>query len=39
VSIGVANGDGSRDFEQVLKQADRALYRAKAKGRNQVQAA
>jgi PleD family two-component response regulator len=39
VGIGVANGDGSRDFEQVLKQADRALYRAKAKGRNQVQAA
>lgn len=39
VSIGVASGDNSGQFEQVLKSADKALYRAKACGRNQVQAA
>ena len=39
VSIGVASSDSSGKFEQVLKSADKALYRAKASGRNQVQAA
>ena len=39
VSIGVASSDNSGHFEQVLKKADKALYRAKARGRNQVQAA
>ena len=39
VSIGVASSDNSGPFDQVLKRADRALYRAKARGRNQVQAA
>lgn len=39
VSIGVASSDNSGQFEQVLKKADKALYRAKASGRNQVQAA
>ena len=39
VSIGVASSDSSDQFDQVLKKADKALYRAKASGRNQVQAA
>ena len=39
VSIGVASSDNSGHFDQVLKKADKALYRAKARGRNQVQAA
>lgn len=39
VSIGVASSDDNGQFDQVLKKADRALYRAKARGRNQVQAA
>lgn len=39
VSIGMASSDNSGHFEQVLKKADKALYRAKARGRNQVQAA
>ncbi len=39
VSIGVASSDGGGQFDQVLKKADKALYRAKASGRNQVQAA
>jgi len=39
VSIGVASSDNSGHFDQVLKKADKALYRAKACGRNQVQAA
>ncbi|MDG1819941.1 MAG: GGDEF domain-containing protein [Porticoccaceae bacterium] len=39
VSIGVASSDNSGQFDQVLKKADKALYRAKARGRNRVQAA
>ena len=39
VSIGVASSDDNGQFDQVLKRADKALYRAKARGRNQVQAA
>jgi PleD family two-component response regulator len=39
VSIGVACSDNCEEFDQVLKSADKALYRAKAKGRNRVQAA
>ena len=39
VSIGVACSDNITPFEQVLKSADRALYRAKAQGRNCIQAA
>lgn len=35
ISIGVAEREGElKDFEQVLKQADEALYRAKQAGRN-----
>lgn len=37
VSIGCAfSGPGMRDFEQLLKQADQALYAAKHGGRNRV---
>jgi diguanylate cyclase (GGDEF)-like protein len=36
VSIGVAATGGNSDIEDVLKQADNALYKAKAKGRNCV---
>ena len=45
VSIGVASSDKANlngsinPFEQVLKSADQALYRAKASGRNCIQAA
>jgi diguanylate cyclase (GGDEF)-like protein len=45
VSIGVASSDSANlngslnPFEQVLKSADQALYRAKASGRNCIQAA
>ena len=45
VSIGVASSDNANSsnstnpFEQVLKSADKALYRAKASGRNCIQAA
>jgi diguanylate cyclase (GGDEF)-like protein len=38
VSIGVATHDGhGMTFEQLLNQADKALYRAKQAGRNNVQ--
>ncbi|MBQ0931682.1 GGDEF domain-containing protein [Ideonella alba] len=34
VSIGVAVHDGHPDYQRLIEQADRALYRAKAEGRN-----
>jgi len=36
ISIGVAQRQSKQSFEQTLKQADLALYRAKKKGRNNV---
>jgi len=36
ISIGVAENQGKQSFEQCLKTADQALYRAKANGRNNV---
>jgi diguanylate cyclase (GGDEF)-like protein len=36
ISIGVATREPKNTFEQTLKQADQALYKAKKKGRNQV---
>jgi diguanylate cyclase (GGDEF)-like protein len=40
VSIGVATqGDGEQNFQTLFAAADRALYRAKAKGRNRVEPA
>ena len=36
ISIGVATREPKSTFEQTLKQADQALYKAKKKGRNQV---
>ncbi|KZN36746.1 hypothetical protein N480_15865 [Pseudoalteromonas luteoviolacea S2607] len=36
VSIGVATRQAKQTFEQVIKSADEALYRAKKKGRNNV---
>ncbi|HZV82025.1 MAG TPA: diguanylate cyclase, partial [Geobacteraceae bacterium] len=37
ISIGVAeSGEGQGSSSEVLKAADKALYRAKNKGRNQV---
>lgn len=39
VSIGIALGKPGENFEQLLKRADVALYKAKAGGRNQVEIA
>ncbi|GAL18287.1 GGDEF domain protein [Vibrio maritimus] len=39
VSIGAADSKTTRKPEDVLKKADKALYSAKEKGRNQVQCA
>lgn len=39
VSIGAADSKTTRNPEEVLKKADKALYSAKEKGRNQVQCA
>jgi diguanylate cyclase (GGDEF)-like protein len=36
ISIGVTSRNGKQQFEQALKEADLALYRAKKKGRNNV---
>lgn len=36
ISIGVATRESKATFEQTVKSADEALYRAKKKGRNQV---
>lgn len=36
VSIGVAEQHGENSFENTLKRADKALYKAKSNGRNQV---
>lgn len=36
VSAGIANPSGSRGFAEVFTEADRALYRAKAEGRDRV---
>jgi diguanylate cyclase (GGDEF)-like protein len=39
VSIGVATSRQNADPDSVLKTADKALYRAKANGRNRVESA
>jgi|GEM_PF-120186 len=36
ISIGVAERQGRQTFDQTMKSADEALYRAKKKGRNQL---
>jgi diguanylate cyclase (GGDEF)-like protein len=36
ISIGIAEPDGKRSPQQVLKAADKALYRAKSAGRNRL---
>ena len=36
ISIGLANKTPGQDFDAVIKEADKALYRAKRKGRNNV---
>ncbi len=36
LGVGEYDGSGSADLTRIIKRADRALYRAKAGGRNQV---
>ena len=36
ISAGVASSDRAKDFEELARKADRALYKAKTAGRNQV---
>lgn len=38
ISVGVAGHDGHPDYQNILRQADEALYRAKHAGRNRVEA-
>ena len=39
ISVGLAVDDGQQPLQQLFAEADRALYRAKRKGRNQMQSA
>ncbi len=36
VSLGIAQYDGSETFDELVKRADDALYKAKGRGRNRI---